>query len=190
MRIIEIKLYQFGELSENAKGMAIMEHRAYIGEYGDVAECAIDNCYLLEPKDEELKKLFGKNFDKQIIENNRKVYFDLGRDKHIDISKAMEIQDSEKFLMWLGLSKRLIDKCDYDILADAIEFSCQSHNEFTDIENKKLDKAREKFAAHCQNILKRIEEEIDYRYSDEAIIEEIEANEYEFTESGKKYYER
>lgn len=41
MRIIEIKLYQFGELSENAKGMAIMEHRAYIDEYGDVAECAI-----------------------------------------------------------------------------------------------------------------------------------------------------
>jgi len=34
---------------------------------------------------------------------------------------------------------------------------------------------------------KSIENEIDYRNTDDAIIEEIEANDYEFTESGKLY---
>ena len=47
--------------------------------------------------------------------------------------------------------------------------------------------AEEKFNSLIRDIIDRIESSIDYRFTDEAIIEDIEANDYEFLSNGKKY---
>lgn len=179
MREITTKVYSFSELSEDAKQKAIDNIRNSYYEYNDFSEWAIDDCYLLQPK--ELMN------DELIIENNRKIYFSLDRNRYIDISKAMEIQDVNLFLKWLGLDESLIDKIDFDILSDSIVFMNQSDEEFTDIEWEKLNNAEEKFGNHCDEVLNRIEADIDYRFTDEAIIESITSNDYEFTEDGKEY---
>lgn len=47
--------------------------------------------------------------------------------------------------------------------------------------------AENKFKDLIEDVLKRIEADIDYRFTDEAIIEDIEANDYEFLSNGKGY---
>ncbi len=183
MRTIETKVYSFNELSEEAKQKAIETIRDINYEYNDFAEWAIDDCSLLEPMEKEISKF--KNYDFPLIKNNRKIYFSLGRNRYIDISRAMEIQDDKMFLNWLGIDNRLIDKISFEIGKDTIDF--EIHLELTEIQEQKLERAKEKFEDHCEDILNRIENDIDYRFSDEAIIEDIEANDYEFTEEGKRY---
>lgn len=121
MRTVNIQIYKFEELSKEAKENAI----SIIGESyhndNEFAEWAIDDCGLLEPPHEELDKLFKEDYNFPLIKNNRKVFFDTYQ-RTLDISKAMEIQNSTQFLMWLGLTKRLIEKVDYDILEDTIDF--------------------------------------------------------------------
>jgi hypothetical protein len=183
MRIIETKVFLFNELNEEAKQKAIETIRNINYEYNDFAEWAIDDCSLLEPPHKEISKF--KNYDFPLIKNNRKIYFSLDRDRYIDISIGMEIQDDQMFLNWLGIDNRLIDKISFEIGKDTIDF--EIHLELTEIQEQKLEKAKEKFEDHCEDILNRIENDIDYRFSDEAIIEDIEANDYEFTEEGKRY---
>ena len=187
MGTIITKVYKFDELSEQAKQTAIEEVRNKYYQDNDFANWAVDDCALFEPKHEELSKLFGKDYDFPLIKNNRRVYFDTDQNRYIDISCAMEIQKSTQFLKWLGLNNRLIDKVDYTICEDTIEFNNQSHLEFTEQELIKITEAVDKFEEHCQEILNRIEAGIDYRFTDEAIIEDIEANDYEFLSNGKGY---
>lgn len=179
MREITTKVYSFNELSEESRDKAIDNIRNSYYEYNDFSEWAIDDCYLLQPK--ELMN------DELIIENNRKIYFSLDRDRYIDISKAMEIKDVNIFLKWLGLDELLIDKIDFDIFEDSIDFMNQSDEEFTDVEWEKLKNAEEKFGSHCDEVLDRIEADIDYRFTDESIIDDIESNDYEFHDDGTKY---
>lgn len=187
MRTIRTKIYSFGELTPEAKEVAINEIRNSYYKDNDFAHWVIDNCSLLEPPHKELEELFGKKYDFPLIKNNRKVYFDTDRNRHIDISNAMEIQNSKQFLKWLGLNNRLIEKVDFTIGEDTIEFMNCGKQDFTEIETNKIVLAVDKFENHCEDILKRIEADIDYRFTDESIIEDIEANDYEFLSSGKKY---
>lgn len=187
MRTIRTKVYTFNELSQEAKEVAIQEIRNSYYESNDFASWAVDDCALLEPKEEELRKLFGKDYDFPLIKNNRKVYFDIDRNRYIDISNAMEIQNSKQFLKWLGLNNRLIEKVDFTIGEDTIEFMNCGEKEFTEIETNKIVLAVDKFENHCEDILKRIEADIDYRFTDEAITEDILANGYEFLSNGKRY---
>ena len=184
MRTIETTVYSFDELNDSAKEKAIENIRESYYRYNDFSEYVLDDCYLLEPRREELN-IFPEYKD-ILIKNNRKIYYSLDRNKYIDISGAMEIQDSRLFLKWLGLDDDLIDKVDYTILKDEIEFSNQSDDEFTDDEITILEDAEIKFNLHCQDILNSIEESIDYCFSDESIIEDIYANELEFTEDGNR----
>ena len=179
MRTIETKVYAFSELNDAVKKIAISEIENKYNEYNDFSEWAIDDCYLLQPIELINEEL--------LIVNNRKIYFSLGYNRYIDISNAMEIQNSTLFLKWLGLDKRLINKVDYKICLDHLEFMNQSKNDFTAIQQTKLNAAGKKFRDHCQDILRRIETGIEYRFTDESIIEDIEANEYEFTADGKIY---
>lgn len=187
MRTVRTKVYSFEELTKEAKQVAIESVRQDYYSNNDFANWAIDNCALLEPIQKELTDLFGKEYDFPLIKNNRKVYFDTGRNRHIDISNAMEIQNSKQFLKWLGLNNRLIEKVDFTIGEDTIEFMNCGEKEFTEIETNKIVFAVDKFENHCEDILKRIEADIDYRFTDEAITEDILANEYEFLSNGKQF---
>lgn len=48
-----------------------------------------------------------------------------------------------------------------------------------------LEQAKEKFENHCEEILNRIEADIDWYWSDEYIKEHIEIKDLEFTEDGE-----
>ena len=192
MRTIRTKVYQFNELNDQAKQVALEEIRNRYYEYNDFASWAIDDCALLEPPHKELEDLFGTEYDFPLIKNNRKVYFSLDRDRYIDISNAMEISSHNQFLLWLGINESdFLDEegfsiLDYKIGKDTIEFDTTDWRiEFTKEQETILESAKEKFEEHCEDILKRIERDIDYRVTDEAITEDILANDYEFTKDGK-----
>lgn len=194
MRTIETTVYKFNELVEDAQQNAIEKIRDFYYEYNDFVSLAIDDCALLEPPHKELEDLFGTEYDFPLIKNNRKVYFSLGRDRNIDISNAMEISSHNQFLLWLGIKESdFLDEegfsiLDYKIGTDTIEFDTTDYSiEFTKEQETILEMAKEKFEEHCEDILKGIEKEIDYRFTDEAIIEDILANDYEFLSNGEQY---
>jgi hypothetical protein len=189
MRTVRTKVYQFNELNDEAKEVALNDYR---NEDHDFGNWAIDDCALLEPQDSELRELFGVDYNFPLIENNRiNIYFDTGRNRFLDCSKAIEITNDKQFLKWLGID------IDIEGLKD-IEFSIftpsfRNADTTIDFDNYSSDfdevilLAQSKFNNHIQDVLKGIEADIDYRYSDEAITEDIEANEYEFLSNGKQF---
>jgi len=201
-----VNVYSFDELSEEAKQVAIEYERNYRYRNNDFAEWAIDNCYLLEPPHKELTNLFGDNFyevlntnnkykDTPLIKNNRKVYFSLDRNRYIDISNAIEIQNDYYFLKWLGIEEKDFKDnegyfmLEFDILKNTIEFDTNDfYIEFSGEQDKILKKATEKFEEYCEDILKHIEQDIEYNYSDEAIINQFDTDETQFTENGDLYF--
>jgi hypothetical protein len=188
MRTIETKVYTFNELSEDAKQNAISNYREHLYLENDFARWAIDDCALLEPHDRELRELFGDDYKFPLIENNRKVYFSLDRDRHIDITEAAIITNDSQFLTWLGIPEQMHDNVYFTIKKDTIEFEENDYNyEFNEIEKEILVQSQLKFKQHCSEILERIESDIDYRCSDEAMIDDIISYDYEFTENGKIY---
>jgi len=194
MKTLELKSYEFTELSNEAKEAAIENIRNTYYEYNDFCQWAIDDCALLEPLENELTEILGKDYKFPLIENNRKIYFSLDRNRYIDISNAMTITDDNDFFKWLGIDENLfLDDdgfliLDYKIGKDTIEFETNDFNiDFNDEQNKILDSAIEKFESHCEDILTRIESDYEYRFTDEAIIEDIKANNFEFYNDGKIY---
>ena len=194
MKTLELKIYEFTELSNEAKEAAIENIRNTYYECNDFCQWAIDDCALLEPLNKELTEILGKDYKFPLIENNRKIYFSLDRNRYIDISNAMTITDDDDFFKWLGIDENLfLDDdgfliLDYKIGKDTIEFETNDFNiNFSDEQNKILDIAIEKFESHCNDILARIESDYEYRLTDEAIIQDIEANEIEFEKDGTEY---
>ena len=192
MRTIRTKVYKFDELSEQAKQVAIEEVRNEYYQDNDFANWAIDDCALLEPKHEELSKLFGKDYDFPLIKNTREnIDFDTDRNRYLDCSNAIEITNQEQFLKWLGLTDEIINGEDFSFSI----FTPSFRNADTTIDfdgfDSKFDEviynAQNKFKNHIEDVLKRIEADIDYRFTDEAIIEDIEANDYECLSKGKGY---
>jgi hypothetical protein len=174
MRTIETKVYEFNELSEEAKEKAIDNMRTRMYDW-DIHYWVIDDCYLLNPK----------GINDLIIGNTRKIYYSLDRDRYIDISNGMEINNDIAFLEWLKIPFDIHDKVYYTIGKDTIEFE---ENEdgytFTENELEILDNAKEIFEDHCHWVLNCIESSVEYYFSDEGVIEDIQCNEYEFTEKG------
>lgn len=192
MRTIEVNVYKFEELSNEAKEVAIEQIRNTYYEWNDFANWATDDCSLFEPKQEELIELFGKEYKFPLIENTRKnIYFNTDRNWFLDCVDAIEITNDNQFLKWLGLTDEIINNEDFSFHI----FNPNYRNADTTIDfdgfDSKFDEvisnAQDKFNEHIQDVLKRIEDSIDYRFSDEAIIEDIKANEYEFLSNGKIY---
>ena len=203
MRTIRTKIYKFEELTKDAQEVAIEEIRNGYYQHNNFAEWAIDDCSLLEPLYKEMVDLFGADYDFPLLENTReKLYYSTDRDWFIDISNAMKVTDTDAFYKWLGIDLTKFEDdngfsiLDYKIGEDTIEFETDSVSftyngislyDFTDEQNAILDKATEKFENHCDDILRRLQADIEYRFTDEAIKEDIESNDYEFLISGKQY---
>lgn len=195
MKTIELNLYKFNELSPKAQLNAIDRQRNVLYNNSWINEWVIDDCYLFEPKHDELIALFGdryKNMTMPIIGNTRKVYYSLGRNRYIDAENGIIVNNEEMFLTWLGIPKELQNKLSFTIRysrydGTIIEFMEYDEEGWSEEEIIILDNARDKFYWHMDDVLKRIEEGIDYRYSDESITEELLANDYDFTEDGTIY---
>jgi hypothetical protein len=146
-----------------------------------------------------METLFGEEYiklTKPVIANTRKnIYFDTDRNRNLDIHQAIEITNEKMFLIWLGVPEEMHEKVYFkiknnwarnpDTIIKFEENDCDYH--FTDEENKILENAAEKFSNHMEEVLNRIEESIEYQFTDEYIAEEIEINQYEYTADGKRY---
>jgi hypothetical protein len=190
MRTIETKVYSFNELNDQAKENAIDNIRDL---NHDFAEWAIDDCSLFEPKERDLVALLGVDYSFPLFKNNRKdIYFEFDRYTFLECDKAIEITNDAHFFKWLNIPKRLANKVDYNIhtsnhrnASTTIEFNEREYFNITDKENIILEIAIEKFKSHIDDVLNRINTDIEYRYSDQGIIDTIECNDYEFTDNGK-----
>ena len=198
MRVIETQLFKFSELSDDAKKFAMEQYREreYFDDWG--IRLVIDDCYLFEPEYAELHKLFGKEYDDRknpIIGNTRKVYFDTDRNSHLDADEGIVINDERMFLLWLGIPENMHEFLCFTIkntharYSDTIiEFEEKVLGyDFSDEENKILEDAADKFSDHMDNVLKNIKQSIEYYYSDENLMEQLDMYEYEFYEDGARY---
>lgn len=188
MRQETTNIYSFEELSKEAQEKAIEQVRNSYYEDNDFLNWAIDDCALLEPSHNDLINLLGENYNFPLIKNNRKVFCSLDRDRYIDISNAMEITNEKHFLLWLGIPQEMHEKVYYTISNDTIIFEDNnSMDTLTEEDQPIIQAAIEKFEDHCKQILERIENDYEYRFTDESIIEDIEANEIEFLIDGSIY---
>jgi len=192
MRTIRTKVYKFNELSEQAKQVAIEEVRNEYYEYNDFANWAVDDCALFEPKEKELIELFGEDYNFPLIKNTREsIYFDTERNRFLDCEKAMQITNKKQFLLWLGIDieEEAFENIYFEIITPKYRNASTeiAFDDYDEMFEDRIEVAVEKFNSLIRDIIDRIEADIDYRFTDEAIIEDIEANDYEFLSNGKKY---
>ena len=196
MKTIELKIYYFNELTTAAQQVAIEQFRDRKYEDSDILEWAIDDCFLFEPR--EIQALFGEEYTKlkkPVMANTRKVYFDTERNRHLDADEGIQITNEKMFLIWLGVPEEMHEKVYFtiknfggrypDTIIQFEENECDY--EFTAEENKILLNAANKFNDHMEEVLNRIEQSIQWQFSDECIAEDIEINQYEYTADGKRY---
>jgi hypothetical protein len=221
MKTIEVKVYSFNELSEEAKNVAIENFRSqgvetsfiYDDAYQTVKKANdlfnisegrnnwldfnlnnIDD-NILELKGLRLRKWLINNFGEQLYKH--KFYTSIGDNKIInhpcvkvnkyDISKGARVSSSNFYYSRIQKDNScvLTGVCyDDDFLQPIYDFidnykAKSDYNSYQDFEN---------LLTKCFSSLNQsIENEVDYRNSDEAISEDLEANEYEFLKSGERF---
>jgi hypothetical protein len=196
----ENKSYSFDELSEESKKNAIAQIRSGMleGKYGaeDIPGWVIDDDFLFEPTHKELAKVFGPNYnndlgDSPMIGNGRNgIYFEVG--KYLHCAKALEVNNKEMFLGWLGISPFYWEDLYYTFRdpssSTKIEFEIENEDEMTKERISRIDhyieKAEKKFGSHMDDVLERIDKSIDSQYEDTEIQERIAANDYMFDVKG------
>lgn len=195
MRIKEIRLYQFDELSDEAKATA----RDWL------RDATASDTYVLDEMIDSLKALFKASGIKLVdwsigaYNQNNYVKFDLGDAADLTGARAMawlennlfdrlritpaEFEKKRKEYMSYGEGYRIgkIKPCpltgmgyDEDLL-DAIRKSISSG-----------ETLKEAFKGLADHIAKMFETEVEYQNKDEQVEENIRANEYEFTVDGKR----
>lgn len=195
MRIKEIKLYKFDELEDDAKEKARDWYR----------EMSAEDSYPLDEMIDSLKALFKAagikltNWSLGAYNQNNYVRFDLGDSENLTGKRALawlenrlfndlritraEYLKNRKAYLGYGDGYRIgkIQPCpltgicyDEDFL-DALKKAVKNGDTLKDAFNSLADK--------CASM---IEAELDYRNKDEQVEESINANEYEFTEDGRR----
>lgn len=122
-----------------------------------------------------------------------KIYFDLDQGGYLAFEN-LKVSDKEVFRRALGIPKKLWAKVYYSFSRQDrrdgdtfLELEHQSNEEFTGNEVMILDRAVAQFndwreEAHCQ-----LRREYEYQTSREAVEEAYRANEYTFTEEGRRH---
>jgi hypothetical protein len=189
MRTIRTKVFQFNELNENAKENAVEWYK----------------------KDQEIFLDFFKEDAKEQIENagfkgNIKMQYSLSYCQGDGLSFSCDYYDklNELFTKVLGHGKQktidcIINNCSFELKGNTGHY-CYAAKSDLDFyldnyyarSSKNIDAAINKVCEMLEdlytNLCKDLEntgyKEIEYQYSDENIIENIMANNYEFTAAG------
>lgn len=207
MKTIEIKLYKFDELSEAAQQKAINNEREnldhqfiYDDAYSTVKEfnllfdteegrnswldCRTENIKdeVLDLKGFRLQKYIWNNYKNQLFKGK---YYSLWSKKEKSYKHYKEgypVLKSRRSKVLKDYSCVLTGMCyDNDILSPIYDFL-----EKRDFANCSTN-FQELLNGCFYEIKKTIENEIEYRESDEAIKEEIQDQDQDFTENGKIY---
>jgi len=160
MRTIEVKLYEFNELSDEAKQKAIRDN-SEINMHYDWWDCT-----------HETWKEIGVRIDS----------FDLYK-QHVGFNNLYDYEDiAQSILSFFGEEN--------DTYAFAKEYLEQVRKLDEESEDYDEDKEalEEEFYIELENtIFDWLRTEYEWLISDEAIAETLEVNEYEFTENGSRY---
>jgi hypothetical protein len=193
MKTIEIKLYNFAELSREAKQKAIEAWRNTTYETGDILHFFSDTC------DVAIKEAGFTDPKVQYSLNSCQ-----GDGLSFYASDYNKVEDLLNEVLGAGKSKTaslLSDNYDIKISGNTGNHYCFAstsdidiyleHPEDTPHIDKVFAKVCEKLEGIYMDLCRELENngyaDIEYQLSDTAIIENIEANEYDFTEDGKSY---
>lgn len=196
-----INIYQFDELSEEAKKVAIEKMRERLKRTNsyEAYDWAIDDCSLFEPLHKEMAELFGedyyeKNGNDFVFKNHRKGLNYEGSFGTIHIKEALEITNEEMFLEWLGFPKKYQKYISFNFFENPYTSTTLTiDNEFLQSDPRYnyvaalVKNAEEKFKTHVEEIKSRIERSYDDYFSDDEMEIRISENEMEFYENGLKY---
>jgi predicted RNA-binding protein YlxR (DUF448 family) len=160
MRTIETNVYKFEELSEQGKDNAV-ERLSDINTSHTWYEFTYDDANNVGIKIE------GFDID-------RGAYVKLEIDSHIETAQKILAEHGETCDTYKD-AKQFIEDIDKLVEEDENEEFCEQKEELEDNFKKALE----------EDYLSMLRNEYEYLNSREAIIETIEANEYEFTEDGK-----
>lgn len=207
-REINFKVYTFDELSDESKEKAIEGYRDDLYRDNDIVSWIVDDNYLLEPADNDLIRKFGKNFyeklnkndkykDTPLVENlhPKNIYFDLeGRSQHLNFTESINVRDGDYFLRYLGIPKNMVNKLhfyfytgEYPNTEISFEPNDGDYESWTPYIEKRIEMARDKFDEYRDMIFARLKSSYEYYFTDEAIREDLIANEREFHEDGSLY---
>jgi len=156
MRTIETTIYTFDELSDEAKENAIKQHRQCI-EYPWYSEC-VDSL-----------TAFCDSFNVRVIDYTLS-----------DCYRASISTDATP-AHFRGLKLSSVNR---ESMLTGFCFDCDLQYSFYD-EFKKTGDAFYAFNDALQTFLISVKRDIEWHYSDEAITEYLEINNYEFTEEGE-----
>lgn len=156
MQTIETTIYTFDELSDEAKENAIQQHRQSV-EYPWFSEC-LDSL-----------KAFCDEFGVTVT----------GYTFSDDYRASITTDASPKHFRGIKLSS-----IDRESMPTGFCFDCDLKYSFYD-EFKKTGDAFYAFNDALQTFLISVRKDIEWHYSDEAITEYLEINNYEFTEEGE-----
>ena len=191
MKTIEIELYKFTELSENAKSAAIENERKHEIEFDWFSDFCHD----------------------QISENgfkgNIKLQYSLSCSQGDGLSFSCDYFDNLNalFIEILGTQKQKT----IDTILNNISFKCDGNNgrycyaskndislEFDDYKGNNYliheivsnveSKLKDLYIDLCNQLEKQGYDDIEYQYSDKYIAETLNENDYYFTIDGKIYY--
>jgi hypothetical protein len=200
MRTITKTLYEFDELSEEAKDKARSDKEEEMreNEQHDAFQWAIDDCSLFEPPHTEMAALLGEDYyDRNkhgeygqfVFKNTRKgISYSAGNDM-VAIADALEITNDQMFKTWLGVPEIFHSHVTYNIEnfgkhQTSIEFE---HDYMGDDPRASLlaeilDKAQDKFNNHLWSIGDRVSKGIECYFESDNVESRLE--DCEFDEEG------
>ena len=120
--------------------------------------------------------------------------FDIDRNRHIKVD--LSVTNEEIFRKFLGISSELWENCYYQFIIGHGRYGntyFEITNDFIDMEEFSdndisiIKQTEELMNDKIQNALSQLDDSYEYLTSSEAIIETIEANEFEFTKNGKLF---
>jgi hypothetical protein len=170
MKTVSINIYKFNELSEESKQKALdhlfdlnVDYNWWEDMYEDAKEIGLK----ITSSDTERKDITGE-FNLSACEVAQNILNNHG-----------ETCETYK------TASNFLDEWN-PIFADYMNESSENY-ESSDSESKMIDLETDFLNSLLQDYLIMLEHDYDYRTSSEAIIESIEANDYDFTEDGELY---
>lgn len=175
MKTIEVNIYKFSELSERAKQTAI-NNLSDINTNYEWWECVYEDANEIGLKINGFDLDRGNGCSGYLTEDFMRV-ITLLRNSHGEMCDTYKTAD--KYLKeYNNLVAKYSDGVKLDTVAEENEYDFD--NEADELETKFLNSILGDYA-------KMLRDDYEYLTSDKAIIETIEANNYEFTEDGTQY---
>lgn len=193
MRVIKTTVYNFDELSDEAKERAIEDHRTFLASF------PWDIDYITDYWVEELSKIGFENaeifYDGQTVSFkavcdtekllNTLIYCETRKTPRFGVSKSWQLLRLDKIDELHGISIDLRNTPGSIVYCSAIsDLGHESQKILEDLASLE-DSIDYLYRQLCEQIRIEIEKDYEYQLSDENVIESIRCNEYEFTEDGK-----